>query len=83
MRTLTVLCCAYLAVMIAGCSGTVSPSQLEPPAAILLKPPAKMPELKAGDDLVQRHAELRRLYSTETDKQRRLQRWVKTVLQKK
>lgn len=79
MRTPIVLCCAYLSVMFAGCANTVSPSQLEPPAKALMSPPAKLPELKAGDDLVVKHMELRRSYSTETDKLRRLQVYVRTV----
>lgn len=78
-HSLFVLCCA---LSLAGCAGTLSPSQLEPPAAALMKPPAKMPEIKAGDDLVQHHATLRRLYATETDKQRRLQKYIKTILAK-
>jgi hypothetical protein len=45
-------------------------------------PPRPLQPLKAGDDLVHKHAELRRQYSTETDRQRRLQRYVKTILKK-
>jgi hypothetical protein len=75
MRTLIVLCCA----LFAGCASTVSPSQLESPAKALMIPPAKLAELKAGDDLVQRHADLRRQYSTETGKLTRLQRYVRTI----
>jgi hypothetical protein len=76
MRTPFVLLCLCA---LAGCAGTVSPSQLEPPAAILMKPPAKLPDLKAGDDLVQKHADLRRAYSTETGKYVRLQKYVRTI----
>jgi hypothetical protein len=79
MRTAFVLLC--LCVLPACAS--VSPSQLEPPAKGLMVPPAKLADLKAGDDLVQRHAELRRQYSTEVGKLTRIQRYVKTVLQKK
>ena len=78
MRTLIVLCCA----LFAGCSGSITPSQLEPPAAVLLVPPPKLPAVKAGADLVQTHADLRRSYATQTDRYRRLQRWVKTVLKR-
>ncbi len=74
MRTLIVLGCA----LFAGCA--ISPTQLEPPAAILMKPPAKLAELKAGDDLVQKHADLRRSYSTETGKYARLQKYVRTIV---
>jgi hypothetical protein len=65
--------------MFTGCAG-ISPSKLEPPAKALLQPSPKLPEVKAGDDLVAKHAELRRGYATETDKYRRLQKYVKTIL---
>jgi hypothetical protein len=67
--------------MLAGCASPI-PSKIEPPAAVLLAPPAKIPDVKAGDDLVQKHVELRRLYLTESGKYRRLQRWANTVLGK-
>lgn len=78
-HSLFVVCCALL---LAGCANSVTPSQLEPPAKALMAPPAKLPDLKAGDDLVHEHARLRRMYSTESGKLTRLQRYVKTVLQK-
>lgn len=76
MRTLIALLCA---TMLCGCGQTVVPSKLEPPASILLKPPAKIPDVKAGDDLVQEHLKIRRLYATETSRYRRLQAYVRTV----
>ena len=79
MRTPFVLLCLCV---LTGCAGTINPTQLEPPAAVLMVPPKQLPALKAGDDLVHEHARLRRMYSSETDKQRRLQKWVKTVLKK-
>ena len=80
MRTAFVLvCCCVLA----GCAGTVSPSQIEPPAAWLLVPPKPLAAPKKGDDLVHLHAELRRDAATDKSKLRRLQKWTKTVLQKK
>jgi hypothetical protein len=45
-------------------------------------PSPKLHDLKPGDDLVPAHVELRRAYATETDKYRRLQRWVRTVLKR-
>jgi hypothetical protein len=78
MRTAFVLVCLCV---LTGC-GTVIPSQLEPPAKALMVPPAKLPDIKTGDDLVQKHADLRRLYATETDKQRRLQKYVRTLIGK-
>jgi hypothetical protein len=79
MRTPFVLLCLCA---LAGCAGTVSPSQLEPPAKALMVPPTKLPTLKAGDDLVHEHARLRRMYSTEAGKLTRIQRYVKTILKK-
>lgn len=78
MRTLIVLGCA----LFAGCSGSLTPSQLEPPAAVLLVPPPRLVDYKKGDDLVQKNADLRRAYISQTDRYRRLQRWVKTVLKR-
>jgi hypothetical protein len=68
--------------MFTACTGSISPSQLEPPAKALMVPPAKLSDLKAGDDLVMKHAELRRDASTEKDRLRRLQRYVRTITQK-
>lgn len=80
MRTPIVLLCAYLAITLAGCVSPIQPSRLEPPAQVLMQPPAKVPEVKAGDDLVQEHVKLRRSYLTETDKLSRLQRYIRTIL---
>jgi hypothetical protein len=46
-------------------------------------PPKQIFALKAGEDLVEKDTELRRMYVTESGKLVRLQRYVKTVLQKK
>ena len=83
MRKTSVVCCAYLVMIsiLAGCA-TPAPSQLEPPAKALMVPPKPLQTLKAGDDLVAKHAELRRDAATEKDRLRRLQKWVKTVLKK-
>lgn len=78
MRTLIVICCAYLA----GCTGSISPSQLEPPAAALLVAPKPLAAPKEGDDLVPLYIDARRKYATVADRHRRLQRWVKTVIAK-
>lgn len=79
MRTPIVLFCVYLAVMLAGCASSVPPSQLEPPAKALMVAPKALPNLKAGDDLVKKHMDVRRMYATEAGKLRRLQLYVKTV----
>ena len=83
MRTLTSAClCISVLYALTACTSTVVPSKLEPPAASLLVSPKKLPTLKSGDDLVAKHRELRRQYSTESGKLTRLQRYVKTVLAK-
>jgi hypothetical protein len=69
-----------LAIILCGCSASLSPSQLQPPAAALLVAPKPLPDVKAGDDLVQEHIKLRRMYSMEADRRARLVRYVKTVL---
>ena len=76
MRTLIAVLCA---TMLCGCGSTLTPSQLEPPAAVLLSPPPKLPEVKEGDDAVKLLIETRRRYLGLADRHRRLQRWVKTV----
>ena len=82
MRTLFVLCCACFAIPLAGCSGIVPPSRLEPPAKVLMKSPEPLPEVKTGEDIVKSHVALRRQYATETDKLTRLQVYVRTVTRK-
>lgn len=79
MRTIFVVCCAYLSIALAGCAGSVTPSQLEPPAAALLVPPKPLSDPKKGDDLVVLHKQIRRDYAAETSKLRRLQKYVTTV----
>ena len=78
MRTPIVLLCACL--MLAGCAVAVPP--LEPPAAGLMRDPKPLPDPKAGDDVVQLYAALRRESATDKSKLRRLQRYVRTVLGK-
>lgn len=82
MRTINLVCCAYIAVALAGCGSTVTLSQLEPPAAALLVPPKPLSDPKKGDDLVELHKGLRRDYAIETSKLRRLQAYTRTILKK-
>lgn len=82
MRTLCVISCACVAFTLAGCASPFAPSQLEPPAKALMVPPKALPDLKAGDDLVKKHQELRREAATDKSKLRRLQKYVSTVTQK-
>ena len=78
MRTPFVLLCAGL--MLSGCG--INPAKLEPPARALMQAPKPSPDPKAGDDLVQSYISLRRESATDKSKLRRLQRWVRTVLEK-
>jgi hypothetical protein len=76
MRTPFVLLCLCA---LAGCAGTVAPSQLEPPAKALMVPPKPLADPKKGDDLVVIHKSLRNDYVNEASKLRRLQRYVRTI----
>jgi hypothetical protein len=67
---------------LAACSASVAPSQLEPPAAVLLQPPPKLPAVKEGDDAVKLLIDTRRRYAGLVDRHKRLQRWTTTVLGK-
>lgn len=82
MHRISIVCCAYLIGLSAlgGCASGIVPSQLEPPAKSLLSPSPKLADPKAGDDLVQEHTRLRRIYITETGKLARLQRYVRTII---
>jgi hypothetical protein len=77
MRTPFVLLCLCA---LAGCAGTVSPSQLEPPAKALMVPPKPLADPKKGDDLVELHEGLRKDYKNEASKLRRLQTYVRTIV---
>jgi hypothetical protein len=79
MRTLTAL---MYAVVLSGCSASITPSKLEPPAAVLMQPPKPLADPKEGEDLVQLHIDARRRFAMLADRHKRLQRWAKTVLEK-
>lgn len=77
--------CAIFALVctLAGCATPQPPpSKLESPAKALMIAPEALSEIKQGDDLVSSHARLRASYGRETGKLRRLQVWVRTVLDK-
>lgn len=78
----SVIICTGSALMFTACTGSVAPSQLEPPAAALLVPPPKLPAVKEGDDAVKLLIDTRRRYASIADRHRRLQRYVNTVLGK-
>lgn len=81
-RPLFVVICACVSLLAAGCSGSVVPSQLEPPAAALLVPPKPLVDPKKGDDLVVLYKELRVDAAADKGKLRRLQKYVRTILKK-
>jgi hypothetical protein len=69
-----------IAVILAGCGGVQAPpSTLANPPSWCLSSPQRLPQLLPGENLVEKHAQLRRQYSAEASKTRCLQRYVKTV----
>jgi hypothetical protein len=48
-----------------------------------MAPPARLPDVKPGDDLIKAHVALRRSYASETGKYRRLQAYVAAITGKK
>ena len=65
--------------LLAGCSNG---KPTVPPSARLMTAPAPLEDIKPGDDVIQKHAELRRQYGRETSKVRGLQGYVRAVLKK-
>lgn len=78
--TLIVLMLICIAVILAACSGPVAPpSTLKPAPNWCMAGPSKLQSLAPGENLVEKHAQLRRQYKNEAAKTRCLQRYVKTV----
>lgn len=71
--------CAFNSAMLAGCA-TGMPT--EPPPARCLRPATPLGDIKPGDDLVPKYAELRRDKAEDAAKLRCTQAWVKAVLGK-
>lgn len=68
------------ALLLAGCASDVAsppPSKVTPPSARLMADPARLPALKAGDDLVVEDLKLRRQYLKETARLRSLQNYIR------
>lgn len=77
---LTVFVLVVIAFFLTACGGApVPPSKLVKPSASLMIAPEMLPRISEGDDIVQHTATVRKMYSKETGKLRRLQRWVRTV----
>lgn len=69
-----------LAAILAGCGGPPAPpSTLRDPPARCMNSPQKLPQLLPGENLVDKHADLRRRYTNETSKTQCLQRYVRTM----
>lgn len=74
------LCILAIAAIIAGCGGPPAPpSKLRPPPPWCMSEPQKLPQLLPGENLVERHAGLRRQYSRESNKLRCTQRYIRTI----
>lgn len=69
-----------VAAILAGCGGPpVPPSKLAPPPPRCMTGPQKLPQLLPGENLVEKHAELRRQYTREASKLRCAQTYIKTA----
>ncbi len=70
---------AATAALVTGCASTPAPTAVTgilAPSARLMEPPAKMIQVREGDDLVLAHLQLRRQYSRETSRLSSLQGYV-------
>ena len=63
-------------------SGCATGMATEPPPARCLRPAKPLEDVKPGDDLVGKHAELRRDKAEDAAKLRCTQSWVRAVLNK-
>lgn len=68
-----------LALLLAGCA---TGEGTEPPPAGCMLAPKPLTDIKPGDDIIQKHAELRRDYGKEAGKLRCLQSYTKASLGK-
>ncbi len=66
-------------LVLAGCATS---SGTEPPPARCMIAPKPLGDIKAGDDVIQKHAELRRDYGRETSKLRCMQGYSRALLAK-
>ena len=68
-----------LALLLAGCA---SSKGTEPPPARCMLAPKPLGDIKPGEDVIQKHAELRRDYGKETGKLRCMQSYSKALFGK-
>jgi len=66
--------------LLTGCA-SYTPGTLVPPAPRCMIPPAKLPNLTQGDNLVEKHASLRRDYASVASRTKCLQRYVRAATQ--
>jgi hypothetical protein len=74
-RLIVITLCAALA-------GCATGAGTEPPPARCMLPPKPLTDIKPGEDIIQKHAELRRDYGRETGKLRCMQSYSKALLAK-
>lgn len=81
LETFIVLMLIAMFLLLAGCADStgVPPSKLVKPSSMLMVPPEPLIDIVPGDDVVVHALRVRRQYSKETSKLKRLQRWVRTV----
>jgi len=71
---------APIAAILAACGGPPAPpSALRDAPKWCMASPQKLPQLLPGENLVEKHARLRRQYTSETSKTQCLQRYVRTA----
>ena len=71
---------ALLGLITAGCAGGIP---TEPPAAWMMAKPKPLADVKPGDDIVEKYAELRRDAGKDKSQIRGLQAYVRTVVKSK
>jgi hypothetical protein len=74
------LCILAIAAILAGCGGPAPPpSTLRPAPSWCMSGPQKLPQLFPGENLVEKHAGLRRQYAREAEKLRCAQSYIRTA----
>jgi len=74
------LCIFAIAAILAGCGGPPAPpSTLRDAPSWCMSGPQKLPQLLPGENLVEKHAGLRRQYAREASKLRCAQNYIRTA----
>lgn len=74
---------ALYAIFIALLAGCATAPPTEPPSPWMLTKPKPIDDIKAGDDIVEKYAELRRDAGKDKSQIRGLQSYVKTIIKAK